>query len=48
MLADGDTITFDASLAGQTITIKGLRFRKDTSLLVDKGVSIVGPAGAYD
>ena len=43
---DGDTITFDASLAGQTITIKGIEdVRKDTSLLVDKGVSIVGPAG---
>lgn len=43
---DGDTITFDSSLAGGTITIKGIEsIGKDTSLFVDKGVSIVGPVG---
>lgn len=43
---DGDTITFDASLAGKTITTADSNTkRQDTSLVVDKAVTIVGPEG---
>lgn len=45
---DGDTIDFDASLAGGTITVKGVcevNPKQDASMLVNKGVTIVGPVG---
>lgn len=43
---DGDTITFDASLARATIhTVDSNTKRADTSLVVDKAVTIVGPEG---
>ena len=43
---DGDTITFDASLAGKTITTADSNTKsQDTSLVVDKAVTIVGPEG---
>ena len=45
--ADGDTITFDSSIAGQTITIAGtLAAAADTSLVIDgKALTIAGPQG---
>ena len=45
--ADGDTITFDPSLAGQTITIAGtLAAAADTSLVINgKALTIMGPQG---
>ena len=40
---DGDTITFDDSLKGQTITIVGVNTAKaDTSLVIDKTITIDG------
>ncbi len=44
--SDGDTITFDASLAGETINIVTVpTAHEDSSLVVDKAVIIQGPEG---
>lgn len=43
LATDGDTITFDDSLKGQTINIVGVNTAKaDTSLVIDKAITIDG------